>query len=75
MSTPTEDPEKQDHRKPAQFTVSDKTANRLITVVTSMWVLNILAGIPEALKYEPSDLVHGAFMVVLGFIFTVRVRG
>jgi hypothetical protein len=76
LSTPTEEPQKRDDPpRPAPFTVSDRTANRLITVVAAMWVLNVVAGMIKVLEYEPSQYVHGAFMIVLGGVFTVRVRG
>lgn len=55
--------------------ISDKTANIVIIVVTTMWVLNLLAGMLSAFgvgTWQPSDIVNGVFTTIMGGAFAMR---
>jgi hypothetical protein len=54
--------------------ISDRTANILIGVVTTMWVGNIVAGMFELNGWQPSESVNGAFMLIVGGAFALRAR-
>lgn len=55
--------------------ISDRTANVIIAIVTAVWVANILAGMFELNNYEPSEAIHGIFMVIVGGALGLRNRG
>ena len=56
--------------------ISDRTANVIIAVVTVVSVLNILSGMfgyPP--HYEPSDMIHGIFLTIVGGALGLKGRG
>ena len=76
MSTPTNEPPTEEKGPSGTtFALSDTAANWVIGVVTVMWALNIIAGMVQFNDYQPSDMVHGAFMIIVGGAFTLRIRG
>lgn len=54
--------------------ISDRTANFLIAVVTTVWVGNIAAGMFEINGYQPSESINGIFMAIVGGAFALRAR-
>lgn len=54
--------------------ISDRTANFLIGVVTTVWVGNIVAGMLELNGYQPSESINGIFMAIVGGAFALRAR-
>ena len=66
----TDKPEK----KTSQGSISDRTANLIIGVVTVMWAVNILAGMARFNGYQPSESINGIFMAIVGGAFVVRAR-
>lgn len=54
--------------------ISDRTATMLISVVTTIWVGNILAGMFEINNYQPSESINGIFMAIVGGAFALRAR-
>lgn len=54
--------------------LSDRTANIIIGVVTSIWAANILAGMFEVNDYQPSESINGIFMTIVGGAFVLRAR-
>lgn len=75
MSTPTEDPKKDERPSSPLFVLSDRAANWIIGTVTAIWALNVLAGMVQFNGYEPSDIIHGVFMSVVGTAFLARIKG
>lgn len=55
--------------------ISDRTANILIGVVTTVWVLNIVAGMVKFNGYQPSEAVNGIFLTIVGGAFVLRSKG
>lgn len=47
----------------------------VIRVVSTMWVLNLLAGMVPYLDYEPSEAVNGIFMAIVGSIYLAGRTG
>lgn len=81
MATGTEGPDTVDptpadgkHKSPNSEIISDRTANIIIGVVTSIWVVNILAGMFEVNDYQPSETINGIFMTIVGGAFVLRAR-
>lgn len=76
---PSENQDEGRHRKkqkPDQnFVLSDTAANWIIGTVTAMWALNILAGVFAFNGYQPSEVIHGVFMTIVGGAFMLRIRG
>lgn len=54
--------------------ISDRTANIIIGVVTTMWVANIMAGVFAINGYEPSESINGIFTGTVGVAFLIRAR-
>lgn len=54
--------------------ISDRAANILIGVVTTVWVANIAAGMLQLNGYQPSEAVNGIFLSIVGGAFVLRSR-
>lgn len=54
--------------------ISDRTATIIISVVTTIWALNILAAMFEINDYQTSESINGIFMAVVGGAFALRHR-
>lgn len=55
--------------------ISDKVATIIISVVTTVWVLNLLVGMFGFNNYEASESINGIFMAIVGGAFALRARG
>jgi hypothetical protein len=69
-----EDPGRGKHKGRTQEIISDRTANVIIGVVTTVWAGNILAGMFEVNDYQPSETINGIFMTIVGGAFVLRAR-
>jgi hypothetical protein len=67
--------DEQEERRAPTFILSDRAANWVIGVVTGVWALNIIAGMVQWNGYQPSEMVNGVFMTVVGGAFMLRIRG
>lgn len=54
--------------------ISDRTRTVVITVVTTAWSINFVAGFVVA-GYEPDPAIHGVFMTIVGGLFALGARG
>lgn len=54
--------------------ISDRTATILISVVTLIWAVNIVAGMLQINDYQPSESINGIFMAIVGGAFALRAR-
>lgn len=54
--------------------ISDRTANILIAVVTTVWAANMLGGMFSINGYEPSESINGIFTGTVGVAFLIRAR-
>ena len=54
--------------------ISDRAATILIAVVTTIWAVNILAGMFAINGYQPSESINGIFMGIVGGAFALRAR-
>lgn len=54
--------------------ISDKAANVIIGVVTTIWAANILLGMFEVRGWQPSTEINGIFMTIVGGAFIARAR-
>lgn len=55
--------------------LSDRSANILIGVVTAVWVANIAAGMVKLNGYQPSEVINGIFLTIVGGAFVARRKG
>ena len=55
--------------------ISDKLATIIISVVTTVWVLNLVVGMFGINDYQSSESINGIFMAIVGAAFTLRARG
>lgn len=54
--------------------ISDRTANIIIGVVTTIWAGNIVAGMFAINNYEPAESINGIFTATVGVAFLMRAR-
>lgn len=54
--------------------ISDRTANIIIGVVTTVWAANILAGMFALNGYKPAESINGIFTATVGVAFLIRAR-
>lgn len=54
--------------------ISDRTANIIIGVVTTVWAANILAGMFAINGYKPAESINGIFTATVGVAFLIRAR-
>lgn len=54
--------------------MSDKAATVVIAVVTTIWAVNIIAGMLSINDYAPSESVNGIFMTIVGGAFVLRAK-
>jgi hypothetical protein len=74
-SVPEQEPAKKaQHRRSQGEIISDRAATTVIYVVTTIWAINILAGMFSWNDYKPSTEVNGIFMAVVGGAFIARTR-
>lgn len=52
--------------------ISDRTYTVVIGVVTTVWAINILAGITQFNDYHPPESINGVFMGIVGTAFLAR---
>lgn len=62
------------HKGESNEIISDRTATVIISVVTSIWAANIIAGMFEVNDYQPSETINGIFMTIVGGAFVLRAR-
>lgn len=55
--------------------LSDRAANIVIGVVTAVWVANIAAGMVKLNGYQPSEVINGIFLTIVGGAFVARSKG
>lgn len=65
-------PPKQKPRGSRYAGLSDRGANLVIGVVTTVWAANIGAGMLHLNGYQPSEAVNGIFLVIVGGAFVLR---
>lgn len=54
--------------------MNDRTATLVIAVVTSVWTINVIAGMVQFRGYSPSESINGIFMAIVGGAFALRAR-
>lgn len=55
--------------------ISDRTANILMGVVTTIWAGSNIAAVFRINDYQPSESINGIFMAIVGGAFALRARG
>lgn len=54
--------------------ISDRTANIIIAVVTTIWASNMILGMFSINDYQPSEGVNAIFTGTVGLAFLMRAR-
>jgi len=54
--------------------VSDRTANIVIGVVTTIWAANVIVGMFGISGYQPTEGINAIFTAIVGGAFALRAR-
>lgn len=54
--------------------ISDKSATRIIWVVTAVWATNAALAMAQVNGYQPSEAINGIFLTIVGGAFALRAR-
>lgn len=54
--------------------MTDRTANIVIGVVTTIWAGNVVAGMFALNGYQPSEGINAIFTAIVGGAFALRAR-
>lgn len=54
--------------------MTDRTANVVIGVVTTIWAGNVVAGMFAWNGYQPSEGINAIFTAIVGGAFALRAR-
>lgn len=57
-----------------RYIVSDRTANIVIGVVTTIWAGNVIVGMLALNGYAPSEGINAIFTAIVGGAFALRAR-
>lgn len=68
----TKEPSKRRPQHSRYVGLSDRAANIVIGVVTTVWAANIAAGMLRINGYQPSEAINGIFLVIVGSAFVLR---
>lgn len=55
--------------------MTDRLANIVIVVVTTGWVVNLIASVFQINGYQSDPLINGVFMGTVGLAFAAKFKG
>jgi len=54
--------------------IDPRLKNWIISIVTTVWAINFVAGLVPQLNYKPDQAINAIFMAIVGGLFALQAR-